>query len=73
MRIKEMMGFSLSTIGGAVAGIGFGKKDTKLACIGSVLIGIGALFRIDAHAEVISQHTDAINALNIRLTHLENK
>ena len=67
MRVKEIIGSGLVIIGSGMAGFGFGKKDSKLALIGTFTMGLGALFISDAHADIINQHAEILNDHEERL------
>lgn len=71
MRVKEIVGSGLVIIGSGMAGFGFGKKDSKLALIGTFTMGLGALFISDAHADVINQHAEVLNEHEERLRKME--
>ena len=71
MRWKELVGSSLVIVGSGLAGAGFGKKDSKLALIGTFTMGLGALFISDAHADAINQHAEILNEHEERLREVE--
>ena len=71
MRLKEVIGSGLVIIGSGIAGAGFGKKDSKLALIGTFTMGLGASFISDAHADIINQHAEILNDHEARLREME--
>ena len=65
-------------IGTGMAGFGFGKRDTKLACLGTFVMGLGTLFITDDHADVINHNVkimseigDVVNDHEARLRQME--
>ena len=53
---KAYVGSGLTLVGSAVACWGFGKKDTKTACLGTFIMGLGGLLVIDNHSNVINHN-----------------
>lgn len=74
---KAYVGSGLVLTGSAIAGWGFGKKDSKIALFGIFVMGLGTLFVVDHHSDVINHNTkimnEALNDLNDRIVDLENK
>ena len=74
---KAYVGSGLVLTGSAIAGWGFGKKDSKIALFGTFVMGLGSLFVVDHHSDVINHNTkimnEALNDLNNRIVDLENK
>lgn len=74
---KAYVGSGLVLTGSAIAGWGFGKKDSKIALFGTFVMGLGTLFVVDHHSDVINHNTkimnEALNNLNDRIVDLENK
>jgi len=80
MRLKGIIGTGLVMVGSGMAGFGFGKRDTKLACLGTFVMGLGTLFITDDHADVINHNVkimseigDVVNDHEARLKQMENK
>lgn len=80
MRLKGIIGTGLVMVGSGMAGFGFGKRDTKLACLGTFVMGLGTLFITDDHADVINHNVkimseigDVVNDHEARLRQMENK
>ena len=80
MRLKGIIGTGLVMVGSGMAGFGFGKRDTKLACLGTFVMGLGTLFITDDHADVINHNAKGMNnMLNAlkdheeRIRNMENK
>ena len=71
MKVKGMIGAGLVMVGSGMAGFGFGKKDTKLACLGTFIMGLGTLFITDDHADVINYNAKIINDHEARLREME--
>lgn len=78
MRLKGIIGTGLVMVGSGMAGFGFGKKDTKLACLGTFVMGLGTLFITDDHADVINHNVkimseigDVVNDHEARLRQME--
>ena len=78
MRLKGIIGTGLVMVGSGMAGFGFGKRDTKLACLGTFVMGLGTLFITDDHADVInhnvkimSEISDVVNDHEARLRQME--
>lgn len=74
---KAYVGSDLILTGSAIAGWGFGKKDSKIALFGTFIMGMGTLFVVDHHSDVINHNTkmmnEVLNDLNDRVVDLENK
>lgn len=60
---KAYIGSGLVIAGSAVAGWGFGKKDTKTACLGTFIMSLGGLLVIDNHSDVINHNAKVMNKL----------
>ena len=60
---KAYLGSGLVLVGSAVAGWGFGKKDTKTACLGTFIMSLGGLLVIDNHSDVINHNAKVMNEL----------
>lgn len=60
---KTYVGSGLVIAGSAVAGWGFGKKDTKTACLGTFIMSLGGLLVIDNHSDVINHNAKVMNKL----------
>ena len=78
MRFKGIIGTGLVMVGSGMAGFGFGKRDTKLACLGTFVMGLGTLFITDDHADVINHNVkimseigDVVNDHEARLRQME--
>lgn len=78
MRLKGIIGTGLVMVGSGMAGFGFGKRDTKLACLGTFVMGLGTLFITDDHADVINHNVkimseigDVVNDHEARLRQME--
>lgn len=74
---KAYLGSGLVMVGSAMAGWGFGKKDSKCAILGTFVMGMGTLFIVDHHSDVINHNVklydEVLNDLNDRIVDLENK
>ena len=74
---KAYLGSGLVLTGSAMAGWGFGSKNGKTVTLGTFLMGIGTLFVVDHHSDVINHNTKVTNKilddLNDRIVDLENK
>ena len=78
MRLKGIIGTGLVMVGSGMAGFGFGKRDTKLACLGTFVMGLGTLFITDDHTDVINHNVkimseigDVVNDHEARLRQME--
>lgn len=60
---RAYVGSGLVMLGSAMAGWGFGKKDTKCACLGTFIMGIGTLFVIDNHSDVINNNAKGMDKM----------
>ena len=60
---KAYVGSGLVIAGSAVAGWGFGKKNTKTACLGTFIMSLGGLLVIDNHSDVINHNAKVMNEL----------
>jgi len=60
---KAYLGSGLVMLGSAMAGWGVGKKDTKCACLGTFIMGIGTLFVIDNHSDVINNNAKGMDKM----------
>ena len=60
---KAYVGSGLVMLGSAMAGWGFGKKDAKCACLGTFIMGIGTLFVIDNHSDVINNNAKGMDKM----------
>ena len=60
---KAYVGSGLVIVGSVVAGWGFGKKDTKTACLGTFIMSLGGLLVIDNHSDVINHNAKVMNEL----------
>lgn len=60
---KAYVGSGMVMVGSCMAGFGFGKKDTKLACLGTFVMGLGTLFVIDNHSDVINNNAKVLNKM----------
>ena len=64
-------------VGSAMASWGFGEKDSKCAILGTFVMGMGTLFIVDHHSDVINHNVklydEVLNDLNDRIVDLENK
>ena len=77
---KAYIGSGLVLTGSAIAGWGLGKKDSKCAILGTFIMGIGSLFVIDNHADVINNNAkgmdkmfDALKNHEERIRNMENR
>ena len=61
---KAYVGSGLVIAGSAVAGWGFGKKNTKTACLGTFIMSLGGLLVIDNHSNVINHNAKVMNELS---------
>ena len=71
MRLKGIIGSGLVVIGSGIAGYGFGTKNNKAAIVGTFIMGMGALFVSDDHADCINQHAEILNEHEARLRKME--
>ena len=60
---KGYLGSGLVLAGSAIAGWGFGKKDSKCAILGTFIMGIGTLCVIDNHSDVINNNAKVMNQM----------
>ena len=60
---KAYVGSGMIMVGSCMAGFGFGKKDTKLACLGTFAMGLGTLFVIDNHSDVINNNAKGMDKM----------
>lgn len=60
---KAYVGSGMVMVGSCMAGWGFGKKDTKLACLGTFIMGIGTLFVVDNQTEVINNNAKGMDKM----------
>jgi hypothetical protein len=72
MKVKEMVGIGLTFVGSGIAGWGFGKRDAKIAVVGTFIMGLGTVFITDAHTDAINQHAKVLNDHEERLRRSEN-
>ena len=77
---KAYVGSGLVMLGSAMAGWGFGKKDSKCAILGTFIMGIGTLCVVDNHADVINNNAKGMDKMfNVlkehedRIRNMENK
>lgn len=60
---KVYVGSGLVLAGSAVAGWGFGKKNTRCTCLGTFIMSLGGLLVIDNHSDVINHNAKVMNEL----------
>ena len=60
---KAYVGSGLIMAGSAIAGWGFGKKDSKCAILGTFIMGIGTLCVLDNHADVINHNAKGMDKM----------
>ncbi len=77
---KAYVGSGLVIVGSAMAGWGFGKRDSKCAILGTFIMGIGTLCVVDNHADVINNNAKGMDKMfNVlkehedRIRNMENK
>ena len=60
---KAYVGSGLILTGSAMAGWGFGKENSKIALFGTFVMGMGSLFVIDNHSDVINNNAKVMNKM----------